>query len=128
MRPLIASCLLPFLALLVACGAGHPRITSIIVSPATANAVVNSSATVSFTATANFTNHTSRQLTVADGLTWKSSNNAIAGIDNDGTATCIAMGSATITASAPSELVVTVGTQFTNNSPMVNGTATLNCT
>ena len=116
------------LALLAACGAGHPRITSIIVSPATATAVVNSNATVSFTATANFSNNTSRQLTQADGLTWKSSNNAIAGINGDGTATCIAVGTATITASAPSQLMVTVGTQFTNNSPMVNGTATLNCT
>src|SRR5579864_2829204 len=110
--------LLLLTALLFGCGAGHPKISSIVVSPATATAVISSQATVAFTATANFDNHTSRQLTVADGLKWKSSNNAIAGINNDGTATCIAGGSATITASAPSQLVVMVGTQVSTNSPV----------
>jgi len=115
-------------ALLAGCGAGHPKISSIVVSPATATAVISSQATVHFTATANFDNHTSRQLTVADGLTWKSSNTAAASINNDGTATCVATGTTTITASAPSQLVVTVGAQVSTNSPMVNGTGMLTCT
>lgn len=113
--------------LLVGCGAGHPKIVSIAVSPASAQTAVSASQTVTFAATATFDNHTSRQLTQADGLTWKSSNNAIAGINNDGTATCIAVGSVMVTASAPSQLVVMVGTQISTNSPMVNGTGTLNC-
>jgi Bacterial Ig-like domain (group 2) len=120
--------LLLLTGLVLGCGAGHPKITSIIVSPAMATSAINSNATVAFTATGNFDNHTSRQLTVADGLTWKTSNTAIAGINDTGEATCIAAGSATVTATAPSQLVITVGTQISNNSPKVNGTATLNCT
>ena len=112
-------------AVLAGCGAGHSKISSIVVSPATATAVISSQATVAFTATANF--HTSRQLTVADGLTWKSSNMAAASINNDGTATCVTTGTTTVTASAPSQLVVMVGQQVSTNSPMVSGTATLNC-
>src|SRR5437016_7072872 len=119
--------LLLLAGLLAGCGAGHPKISSIVVSPASANAVISSQATVAFTATANFDNHTSRQLTVADGLTWKSSNTAAASINNDGTATCVATGTTTITASAPSQLVVMVGQQVSTNSPMVSGMAMLNC-
>ncbi|HET7439969.1 MAG TPA: hypothetical protein VFJ47_01610 [Terriglobales bacterium] len=123
---LLSLLLLP--ALLLGCGAGHPRITSIVVSPATAQTPVSANQTVSYTATAHFSNNTSRQLTVADGLTWATSSNTIAGINSDGTATCIAPGSVTITATAPSQLVVMVGSGISTNSPKVSGTASLNCT
>ena len=128
MRLLKPFSLLLLTAFVLGCGAGHPKIKTIVVSPAMATSVINSQATVAFTATANFDNNTSRQLTVADGLTWKSSNNAIATINNDGNATCIAPGSITVSASAPSQLVVMVGTGVSTNSPMVSGTAMLSCT
>jgi len=66
-------------------------------------------------------------LSVADGLTWKSSNTAVATIDATGVATCVAPGAATITASAPANLVISVGTGIQNTSPTVSGTATLTC-
>ncbi|PYX38990.1 MAG: hypothetical protein DMG73_16210 [Acidobacteria bacterium] len=116
------------IALLVGCGAGHPKLVSIAVAPTTATATSSPQTTVGYTATGTFDNKTSRMLTIADGLTWKSSNTAIATIDTGGTATCIAPGAVTITASAPANLVLTLGTGVQNTSSSVNGTATLTCT
>ncbi len=74
-----------------------------------------------------FDNKISRRLTVGDGLTRKASNTAIATIDTAGTAPCIAPGAVTITASAPANLLLTIGTGVQNTSSSVNGTATLTC-
>jgi len=118
---------LVILALLLGCGAGHPKVVSIAVSPATATAMSSSHATVAYSATGTFDDKTSRMLSVADGLTWKSSNTAVATIDATGVATCVAPGAATITASAPANLVISVGTGIQNTSSTVSGTATLTC-
>lgn len=114
--------------LLMGCGAGHPTITSITVSPATATAASNPQTTVGFTATGNFANHQSRALTVADGLAWASSNIALVSIDSLGNATCKMPGTVTITASAPANLSFTVGSGVNNTSATISGTATLTCT
>ncbi len=113
-------------ALLVGCGAGHPTIRSITVSPQKASGTVNSG-TVVFTATGNFTDNTSRQLTIADGLDWKTSNPVIATMDNDGNAQCKSMGTVTITATAPQNLNITVGSGINNTSQNISGTAQLTC-
>ena len=111
---------------LVGCGAGHPNLKSISVSPTTAQAALNED--VVFTATGNFTNNSSRDLTLADGLSWKTSNNAIATINgNTGSATCVAPGKVTVTATAPENLQITVNNGISNTSTNVNGTGTLNC-
>jgi uncharacterized protein YjdB len=112
---------------MIACGAGHPTITSIAVAPSSATSAVDPNTHVQFTATATFSNSSSRDLTVADGLTWSSSNNSIATIDDGGSATCVSVGQVTITASAPSDLTITVNNGVHNTSPQVNGTAQLNC-
>jgi len=115
-----------FAALLLAgCGAGHPNLTTIAVSPTTANAALNQD--VVFTANGTFTNNSSRDLTVADGLSWKTSNTAVATINDNGSATCIASGTVTVTATAPENLQITVNNGVSNTSTNVNGTATLNC-
>ena len=114
-------------AVLTGCGAGHPNLKTISVSPTTANAALNQE--VVFSATGIFTDNSSRDLTVADGLSWKTSNNAIATINgNTGSATCVATGSVTVTATAPVNLQITVNNGVNNTSTNVNGTATLNCT
>jgi len=114
-------------ALVVGCGAGHSNLTSISVSPDTANAAVNEN--VVFTAKGTFANNSSRNLTVADGLSWKTSNGAIATINgNTGRANCVAPGSVTVTATAPQNLQITVNNGISNTSTNVIGTATLNCT
>jgi hypothetical protein len=118
--------LLFFAAVLAGCGAGHPTISSITVSPQKANGTVNAGPVV-FTATGNFTNNTNRQLTVADGLDWKTSNSGIATVDNEGSAQCKNFGSVTITATAPANLTVTVGSGINNTSMNVSGTAQLTC-
>ena len=56
--------------LLGGCGAGHPALTSITVTPTSATATVASRGSVGYTATGTFSDHSSRQLTQADGLTW----------------------------------------------------------
>jgi hypothetical protein len=123
----IAIAVLLLAALLTGCGAGHPNIKSITVSPTTANAVLNQN--VVFTANGTFTNNSSRNLTVADGLSWQTSNNAVATINgNTGSATCVASGSVTVTATAPMNLQITVNSGVSNTSTNVSGTATLNCT
>jgi uncharacterized protein YjdB len=120
--------LLMIAALIVACGAGHPRLTSIAVSPSSATASSSLQGQVGFTATGTFTDHTSRELHLADGLEWKSSNTVIATIDDTGEATCVSPGPVTITATAPADLQITVSNGVQNTSPKVSGNAMLNCT
>ena len=119
--------LLMIAALLVAYGAGHPRLTSIAVSPSSATASSSLQGQVGFTATGTCTDH-SRELHLADGLTWKSSNTVVATIDDTGEATCVSPGSVTITAAAPADLQITVSNGVQNTSPKVSGNAMLNCT
>jgi len=120
--------LLMIAALLVACGAGHPRLTSIAVSPSSATASSSPQGQVGFTATGTFSDHTSRELHLADGLEWKSSNTVVATIHDTGEATCVSPGSVTITATAPADLQITVSNGVQNTSPKVSGNAMLNCT
>src|SRR5690348_14702792 len=85
-------------ALLLACGAGHPTIQSVQVSPQNAQAA-SPNGEVGFTARGIFANNDSRELTAADDLDWSTSNAQIASIDNlTGQATCKAPGTVTITA------------------------------
>jgi hypothetical protein len=120
--------LLMIAALLVACGAGHPRLTGITVSPSSATASSSPQGQVGFTASGTFTDHTSRELHVTDGLEWKSSNTVVASIDDTGEATCLVPGSVTITATAPADLQITASNGVQNTSPKVSGNAMLNCT
>jgi uncharacterized protein YjdB len=128
MKYFLLGSLLLISALFIACGAGHARLSSIAVSPSSATASSSPQGEVGFTATGTFTDHTSRELHLADGLEWKSSNQVVATIDNTGEATCLASGSATITATAPADLQITVSNGVQNTSPKVSGNATLNCT
>src|SRR2546425_3268028 len=128
MKYLPFTLLLMAAAMLIACGAGHPRLTSIAVSPPSATASSSPQGEVGFTATGTFTDHTSRELHLADGLEWKSSSTVVATIDDTGEATCVSPGSVTITATAPADLQITVSNGVQNTSPKVSGTATLNCT
>jgi hypothetical protein len=114
--------------LMMGCGAGHPTIMSVTVTPSTASAASSSQGTVGFTATGNFTNNQSRMLVVADGLSWQSSNIPVASINSLGMATCKIPGTATITGSAPANLQFTIGSGVNNTSMTVSGTAMLTCT
>ncbi len=118
--------LLFLLAFAVACGAGHPNLKTITVTPATASASLQGS--VGFSATGIFTNNTSSMLTPADGLSWRSSNPAVASIDDAGLASCNAPGSVTITASAPQNLQLTVNNGISNTAVTIRGTGALTCT
>ena len=113
--------------LLAGCGAGHPTLTSITVTPSSATASIATNGSVGYTATGMFSDHSSRQLTQADGLTWATANGQIAGISDSGMATCVRAGVVTITATAPSNLTITVTTTVTNTSPKVTGSAALTC-
>ena len=115
-------------ALIIGCGAGHPTIRSITVTPASATAPSSSQGQTGFSATGNFSNNQSRLLTVGDGLSWSSSNIAVVSISSLGLATCKLPGTVTITASAPANLQFTVGTGVNNTSMTISGTATLTCT
>ena len=121
---------LPFvlflLLLSVACGAGHPNLKSINVTPATATA--NTQGSVGFTATGIFTDNSSRTLTPPDGLSWRSSNTSVASVNDLGMASCNAPGSVTITASAPVNLQLTINNGIDNTAQTVRGSGTLNCT
>ena len=112
----------------MACGAGHPTITRLTLAPQTASAPVSPPTDVQYTVTATFTNNTSRELTIADGTSWTSSNTSIATISDNGSATCVGVGPVTITAQAPADLNITVNNGIDNTSPKVSGTAQLNCT
>lgn len=118
--------LLLSVALTLACGAGHPNLKSISVSPASASASL--SGTVGFTAMGIFTDNSSRDLTPPDGLSWRSSNTAIASIDDAGLATCNTSGQVIVTASAPVNLQLTVNNGISNTAQTIRGTGTLNCT
>jgi hypothetical protein len=113
--------------LLAGCGAGHPTLTGITVTPSSATASIATRGSVGYTATGMFSDHSSRQLTQADGLTWATANGQIAGISDSGMATCVRAGVVTVTASAPSNLTITVTNTVTNTSPKVSGTAALTC-
>src|SRR5207247_10456055 len=80
MKYLPFTLLLMAAAMLIACGEGHPRLTSIAVSPSSATASSSPKGEVGFTATGTFTDHTSRELHLADGLEWKSSSTVVATI------------------------------------------------
>jgi len=112
------------------CGAGHANLQSITVSPQSATAS-SSEGEVGYTATGNFANGKSRELSQADGLSWKTSptsaGSAAAEIGSTGDATCSAPGTITITASAPQNLQFTISNGIQNTSATVSGTATLTC-
>jgi trimeric autotransporter adhesin len=127
MKTLFAVSILCVSAIILGCGAGHSNLQTIAVSPNPGNAAVTEN--VVFTAKGTFANNTSRNLTAADGLSWTSSNTAVATIgSNSGSANCVAAGSVTITATAPENLQITVNNGISNTSTNVTGTATLNCT
>ena len=126
-RALHVVCICTLAAAWIACGAGHPTITRITVGPQTATSTVSPPTDVQFTATATFTNNSSRELTVADGLSWSSSNIGVATVSTNGSATCVSPGQATITATAPADLNLTVNNGVNNTSQNVTGTATLTC-
>ena len=56
---------------LMGCGAGHANLTSITVSPQSATTTSNPQGQVAYTATGNFANGKSRELSQVDGLSWK---------------------------------------------------------
>lgn len=115
---------------IVGCGAGHANLTSIDVSPQSATAVMTKGQ-VGYTATGHFANGKSRELSQADGLTWKTSPTATgtvaATIGSTGEATCSAAGSVTVTANAPENLQFTISNGIQNTSSTVSGTASLTC-
>jgi hypothetical protein len=113
--------------LLAACGAGHPKLSSISVTPTSATALAASPGTVEFTAKGTFDNNSSRTLTQADGLTWNTSNHAIATIDDSGTTTCAAVGVVTVAATAPVDLNITISNGIQNTSTKISGSAQLTC-
>jgi hypothetical protein len=110
---------------LVGCGAGHANLKSITVNPQSATASSNQGQ-VGYTATGNFANGKSRELSQVDGLSWKTSTVA-ATIGSTGEATCSAPGTVTVTASAPENLQFTINNGIQNTSANVSGTATLTC-
>src|SRR4051794_27569277 len=115
----------------VGCGAGHANLTSITVSPQSATATSSPQGQVGYTATGDFANGKSRELSQVDGLSWKTSPTSggavAASIGSTGEATCSAPGTVTITASAPENLSFTVNNGVQNTSKTVTGTATLTC-
>jgi hypothetical protein len=115
----------------IGCGAGHANLTGITVSPQSATATSSPQGQVGYTATGNFANGKSRELSQVDGLSWKtsptSSGTVAANIGSTGEATCSAPGTVTITASAPENLSFTVNNGVQNTSKTVTGTATLTC-
>jgi hypothetical protein len=112
------------------CGAGHANLRSISVSPQSATAL-SSQGQVEYSATGNFANGKSRELSQVDGLSWKTSPTstgaAVATIGSTGEATCSAPGTITVTASAPENLQFTVNNGIQNTSATVSGTAMLTC-
>ena len=129
MKPKLTLLVFALLAslLLAGCGAGHPTLTGITVTPSSATASIATRGSVGYTATGMFSDHSSRELTQADGLTWATANGQIAGISDSGMATCVRAGVVTVTASAPSNLTITITNTVTNTSPKVMGSAALTC-
>ena len=118
-------------AFVVGCGAGHANLTSITVSPQSAATTSSPQGQVGYTATGNFQNGKSRELSQVDGLSWKTSPTSTGGvaatIGATGEVTCSAPGTVTITASAPQNLQFTVDNGVQNTSATVSGTAMLIC-
>lgn len=111
--------------MLLACGGSSDTIQSVQVSPQQGQGNVPNGA-VNFTATGTFKNNQSRLLTSQDGLMWSISNSSVATINSlTGQATCLSVGSATVTASVPSDLTYQVGGH--GSSSTVTGTASLEC-
>jgi hypothetical protein len=116
------------IALLLACGAGHPTIQSVQVNPQSAMGTAPGGE-IGFTAVGVFANNQSRELNATDGLKWSTSDSNVASIDsNTGQATCNASGMVTITAMAPADLTFQINNGVHNLSQNVSGTATLQCT
>jgi len=119
--------LLSCLALiLIGCGAGHPNLTSISVSPSTATADSATHQQVGYEAQGHFSDGTSRALSQVDGLSWRTSTTA-ASIGSTGAATCLSPGTVTVTASAPQNLQLTVNNGVSNTSATITATAQLVC-
>ena len=112
---------------LIGCGAGHANLTSITVSPQSATTTSSPQGQVGYTATGNFQNGKSRELSQVDGLSWKTSPTSTGTVASTGEATCSAPGSVTVTASAPQNLQFTVSNGVQNTSATVTGTAALIC-
>ena len=112
--------------ILLGCGAGHPNLTGIAVSPSTATADSATHGQVGYTAKGEFSDGTSRELSQVDGLSWKTSTTA-ASVGSTGEATCLGPGTVTVTASAPENLQLTVNNGVSNTSSTVQGTAQLVC-
>lgn len=113
-------------AMLLACGGSSDTIQSVQVSPQQGQGTVPNGV-ANFTATGTFKNNQSRLLTSQDGLMWTISDSSIATINSfTGQATCLTVGSATVTASVPSDLTYQVGGH--GSSSTVTGTASLQCT
>jgi hypothetical protein len=131
MRYLQATLAVLIATVLVGCGAGHANLTSITVSPQSATTTSSPQGQVGYTATGNFANGKSRELSQVDGLSWKTSQTGTgtvaATIGSTGEATCSAPGTVTVTASAPQNLSFTVNNGVHNTSMTVNGTAMLTC-
>src|SRR5262249_60367415 len=88
--------------LLAACGAGHKTLVSMKLSPQQATAPSSTNQEVQFSAQGTLSDNSTQELTAVDGLSWSSSDMAIATIgDNTGQATCKAPGTITLTAAAP---------------------------
>ena len=108
--------------ILIGCGAGHANLTTTTSSP---------QGQVGYTATGNFQNGKSRELSQVDGLSWKTSTTSTgtvaATIGSTGEVTCSAPGTVTITASAPQNLQFTVNNGVQNTSATVSGMAMLTC-
>ena len=112
--------------MLLACGGSSDTIQSVQVSPQQGQGTVPNGV-ANFTATGTFKNNQSRLLTSQDGLMWTISDSSIATINSfTGQATCLTVGSATVTASVPSDLTYQVGGH--GSSSTVTGTASLQCT
>ena len=113
------------LALLLACGGSSDTIQSLQISPQQGQGTVPNGA-VGFTATGTFKNSESRALNSQDGLSWTSSNPSVGTINPlTGQATCLAAGSATITAAVPNDLTFQGGGH--QSSTNVTATASLQC-
>ncbi len=123
------------------CGNGSPKLQRVRVSPAMASAATIPAQQVQFTAQGTFSNNTTRGLTLGDGIVWSSSNANIASINVSGVATCVAPGSVTIAATAPTTshpIFSAAGSNTTSavafpggmpvaGSPTVSGSAALTC-
>ena len=110
---------------LLACGGSSDTIKSVQVSPQQGQATAPKGV-ANFTATGTFANAQSRLLTSQDGLSWSSSDTSVGSINSlTGQATCLAAGSAIITASVPNDLTFQGGAH--SSSTNVSGTAGLQC-